>query len=176
MKTDEGVVLEFQNSPMPPDELRAREAFYGCMIWIVNAAPFRSRFHILSPLPDPASELAKDAVFCEERARWLGKVFWRRSENPGYETASMFLMRSKTEIADEIAALHVGHHLFEWERRRDVWFTAQAPVLFDLGDDVVWALQRYDDRGLLCVQRVTKSSFLSLHGGQEVGQAPAQEI
>jgi hypothetical protein len=33
-------VIELQHSPIAPDEMRARERFYGRMIWVIDAAPF----------------------------------------------------------------------------------------------------------------------------------------
>ena len=36
VKTSHGMVVEFQHSPMPPEEMAARERFYGNMIWIVD--------------------------------------------------------------------------------------------------------------------------------------------
>lgn len=36
VKTPHGLVIEFQHSPISPEEIRAREAFYGNMIWIVD--------------------------------------------------------------------------------------------------------------------------------------------
>jgi len=36
VKTPHGLVVEFQHSPMPFEEMMAREAFYGSMIWIVD--------------------------------------------------------------------------------------------------------------------------------------------
>src|SRR5262245_10153694 len=36
VKTDCGVVLEFQNSFLPPDEQQSRENFYPKMLWVVN--------------------------------------------------------------------------------------------------------------------------------------------
>jgi hypothetical protein len=36
VKTSHGLVIEFQHSVLDPDELAAREAFYGEMIWIVD--------------------------------------------------------------------------------------------------------------------------------------------
>ena len=38
VKAKSGVVLEFQNSPLPHQERVAREAFYGDMIWVVRAS------------------------------------------------------------------------------------------------------------------------------------------
>ena len=36
VKTESGVVLEFQHSPLPRDEREARENFYRNMVWVVN--------------------------------------------------------------------------------------------------------------------------------------------
>lgn len=36
VKTSHGLVIEMQNSPIHPDEMRSREEFYGEMVWIVN--------------------------------------------------------------------------------------------------------------------------------------------
>ena len=36
VKTDKGLVLEFQHSVMKPEELRSREKFYDNMVWIVD--------------------------------------------------------------------------------------------------------------------------------------------
>ncbi len=38
VKTDQGWVLEFQHSPIGPDERKAREAFYKKLVWIVDGA------------------------------------------------------------------------------------------------------------------------------------------
>ena len=36
VKTPHGLVVEIQNSPIRPEELRSREEFYGKLVWIVN--------------------------------------------------------------------------------------------------------------------------------------------
>ena len=36
VKAPHGLVLEFQHSPITPDEMRARETFYGELVWIVD--------------------------------------------------------------------------------------------------------------------------------------------
>ena len=151
VKTDTELVIEFQNSPMPPGELESREQFYGNMIWIVNGEKFKSRFHIFDPLPDPDSDFAQDLVFFEQRIDRLGRCFWRRSENPG--NTSMVRIRDYPEIEDEIWENYIGHHFFHWERPRSVWFNSTKPVYFDFGDEFLYLLQQYDDRGLMAVQK-----------------------
>jgi competence protein CoiA len=36
VKTDNGLVLEFQHSAITPEEVKAREQFYGDMVWVVD--------------------------------------------------------------------------------------------------------------------------------------------
>jgi|GEM_PF-1428493 competence CoiA-like predicted nuclease len=35
-RTNQGIVVEFQHSPLDPEDMKAREKFYGKMIWIVD--------------------------------------------------------------------------------------------------------------------------------------------
>jgi competence protein CoiA len=64
VKTALGLVIEFQHSQMSLEELRAREAFYGHMIWIVDGTPFASNFEVdRDPLPHPESRLLDEIVF-----------------------------------------------------------------------------------------------------------------
>src|SRR4029077_4744929 len=37
VKTDRGWVIEFQRSYLKPEERRSRDAFYGKLIWVVDA-------------------------------------------------------------------------------------------------------------------------------------------
>lgn len=44
---ESGIVFEFQNSPISPETIKAREDFYGeRMIWVVNGFGFKKNFHI----------------------------------------------------------------------------------------------------------------------------------
>lgn len=40
VKTQKGLVIEFQNSFLPVAEIKARESFYMQMIWVINASDF----------------------------------------------------------------------------------------------------------------------------------------
>ncbi|SFC72482.1 Competence protein CoiA-like family protein [Flavobacterium phragmitis] len=40
--TDEGLVIEFQNSAISPSTIAEREKFYGKMIWVINAESFKN--------------------------------------------------------------------------------------------------------------------------------------
>jgi competence protein CoiA len=40
VRTPSALVLEFQNSPISPEEITEREGFYGRLLWVVNASSF----------------------------------------------------------------------------------------------------------------------------------------
>ncbi len=180
VKTDDGRVIELQNSPMESVELRSRENFYGDMIWIVNGEKFVDTFHILDALPDPDAAFAQDIVFCPQRADWSGRLFWRLSENRDHVFGSgdLVLMHTMSEIEDQIEGEYVGHHLFDWKRPRSVWFESQKPVYCDFGsDDFLLQLKvyrTYGDRPLWCVQYVSKQFIIQSNGG--VYAIPANAI
>lgn len=163
VKTDRGLVIELQNSPMSFEELRSREAFYGRMIWIVNGAPFAKQFFLLDALPDPETAFATDLVFNRTHHAHQGRTFWRKSENPA--GGPLVLAHSMAEIREQIERNFAGHHLFDWVRARTVWFDATAPVFLDFGSDGFFWLKRYDSRNLWCVQRVSKRRLVAKNGG-----------
>lgn len=165
VKTATGAVLEFQNSPMPPNELRAREHFYGNMLWVVNGSPFREQFFIFSRLPSPDVAWVSDVVFAPQTVNRYGQAFWRHSENPGYQPGQLVLVHDMSEIQEQVDRDYVGHHLYDWVRSRSVWFESQVPVYIDFGGDLVWQLQRYNSTDLPCVQAIRKATLVRLHGG-----------
>lgn len=163
IKNSSELVIEFQNSPMAGEELSSREAFYKNMLWIVNGQGFRGNFHILHMLPDPKYDFVQDIVFHSRKHNHHGKSFHRKSENPG--DPLMVLIHSVEEIQDEIEQHYRGHHLFDWVKPRAVWYESKMRVFLDFGDEIMWNLQKYDDRGLLCVQAISKRRFVEDTGG-----------
>jgi competence protein CoiA len=166
VKTPAGTVLEFQNSAMSPQELQARERFYGRMLWIVNGTPFMNQFHILGRLPAQEAYWTQDLVFFPQKRDWRGRGFWRKSENPGHEPGGMVLIHDVSEIQDQIDKDYVGHHLYDWDRPRTVWFESRSPVFVDFGGDLLWNTQQYGHGGLQCVRAVRKATLISSHGGK----------
>jgi hypothetical protein len=172
VQTSTGKVIEFQNSPISLEELRSREEFYGNLIWIINARNFTKQFFLMSPVPDPMSELGRDIVFSNGQkpmkllkpAPLAGLMFWLRSENVGH--TGMVRIRGSHELKDAILSNYNGHHLFHWKRPRDVWLKAAAPVFFDFGDEALWRLQTYDEEyDVKTVRRVLKTAVVAKHGG-----------
>jgi len=126
VKTPSELVLEFQNSAMNSSELVSRENFYKTMLWIVNAADFDFTIH--QRMPDPDSEFGRDCDFLHPYA------FTRRSK----DSDEVHIRGLEPGIEENINDNYAGHHAFEWNRARDVWFGANTPVYFDLGHDDLW--------------------------------------
>jgi len=165
VRTASSTAIEFQNSPMTPEELASREAVYGTMVWVVNGLSFKSSFNILGALPDPSCEFARDLCFFPQRVGFLGRGFWRKSENPNTGPRDLVRIHSVDKIAEQVRANHIGHHLFDWRRPRSVWYLSSKPVYFDFHGPEVWELQKYDERGLMAVKRHDKMTFVSSLGG-----------
>jgi hypothetical protein len=157
VKTERGLVIEFQHSQMPVEELQAREAFYGSMIWIVDGTPFASHFEVdRDPLPHPTSTLLDEIVF----PPGLAGAFFKRSDIEQGGSSLYELHRAET-IQRRILEEYRGHHLFKWKRARTVWLQASAPVFIDFGSDVLHRLMRYSPPNRHCVQRISKAALIS---------------
>src|SRR6187551_3463787 len=46
VQTHTGLVIEFQASPISPQEIEERENFYGKMIWVLNGEDFKRRLKL----------------------------------------------------------------------------------------------------------------------------------
>jgi competence protein CoiA len=158
VKTSNGLVIEFQNSPMSIEELKSREKFYKNMIWIINGKSFKKNFYILHELPNPKAVFVKDIAFMDRKKDHQGKLFFRYSENE--ENASMVLVHSVNDLKDEINSNYIGHHLYDWVRPRTVWLNSNCRVFIDFDDDEILELQTYDTKGLKCIRKYNKEHFI----------------
>ncbi len=57
-------------------------------------------------------------------------------------------------------ASYCGHHQYDWVRPRKAWLDAACPVYVDFGEEVLLALEIYDETNLHCVRCVSKRKFL----------------
>jgi hypothetical protein len=172
VQTPSGMVIEFQNSPISIEELRSREQFYRDMLWIVNAKRFSRQFTLMSPVPDPNSELGRDIVFSHGQkpiellkpGPLAGLRFWLRSENIGH--TGMVEIHGSDEFADAILKSYNGHHLFHWKNPHYAWLNATAPVFLDFGDESLWHLQTYhEEYNVKAIRRILKTELVAEHGG-----------
>lgn len=192
VKTTDSTVIEFQNSAMSPAELASRENFYKKMLWIVNAQPFKAHFHILHQLPPPESPLTSKLHILRPPRFPLkpDQTGYRPTNDPVFAMDEDITMKgegfvaynlgfvgvggkrwSSTEAAQEkIADAYDGHHYLDWRRPRNVWFASSMPVYFDLGDEVLWHLQRFKDEHF-SVKWLRKADFIRTHSSAFPGDA-----
>lgn len=151
IKSDKGIILEIQNSPISLEELRSREAFYRNLVWIVNGKKFRDRFNIWNaPLPDPSAAGFEDIVFLSSQHKPSCSMFMRRTGK--WPMSQIFSTR---EIDKEISEAYVGHHSFHWVRPHIAWLEATCPVLIDFGGDLLWRFESYKGE-FSCVRAISK--------------------
>jgi competence protein CoiA len=171
VKLSGGLVVELQHSAMPLDEMRSREAFYGNMVWIVDADPFKKNLHIFHPLPDPTEPFVADLSFVTPVPEWRGHqsgggsgfdslMFFRRSER--VEGTKMQLLHTGREIAEHFPVTYQGHHLYLWMKPREVWYQTTKPTYLDLGDDLVALLAPYGPwrDTILCLKLLSKHALI----------------
>lgn len=155
IKSDKGIILEIQNSPISLEELRAREDFYKNMVWIVNGEKFRSRFKIWrAPLPDPEHSGFEDIIFIQTKYESSCTMFMRKSGK--WPMAQVFPTR---EIAKKIHNAYRGHHSFHWTRPHIAWTEAKCPVFLDFGTEILWKIENYRDQ-FNCVRAMTKEEVI----------------
>lgn len=158
VKTDKGLVIEFQNSPLSNDELQAREEFYKNIIWVINGTKFIKNFYIFHKLPPPDAAEFNDIVFNYPSRNHSIETFYRKSENPPNPT--MVLIHVIQELEHQIDQYYQGHHFYEWVKPRRVWFNSKKLVYIDFGGDILWSFQKYGVNDLPCVQGVCKKYFI----------------
>ena len=174
---------------MPDEERRAREEFYGNLLWIVDGRFFRGRFRILHPLPDPDAPVAEDIVWFPPHPEWRGDgigIFYRLSEmresHPDMAITKstvgsipgLVRIHDLGEIEEEVLDAYVGHRQFHWVRPRATWLDSPCPVFFDFGDDWVAKLDAYDDYELPCIRILAKDRLVreavSLADARQIGE------
>ncbi|WP_167494391.1 competence protein CoiA [Ectopseudomonas khazarica] len=159
-----GLVVELQHSPMPPDEMRSREAFYDNMVWIVDAGPFLQNITIFDCLPDPSAPFVQDLTFLGPHPLWRTNpvirngfdslMFKRRSE----QTDEIYSGRQ--ELSAYYPAFYKGHHLFLWMKAREVWYLTTKPTFLDFGAGRLGQLMRYGPDGW-CIRLLAKEQLVA---------------
>lgn len=171
IKTPTGIVIEVQHSAMTDAERSSREAFYGNLVWVVDGSGFRQNFDIYHPLPDPASELARDLVWAKTYRHLPGTfdgVFFRVSDALEHNAnatkadlgGDMHLVHFIDEIEEQLGQAYSGHRQYDWVRPRRTWLDATCPVYIDFGEDWLAQLMAYDESGLRCMRYVAKRKFV----------------
>lgn len=105
IRSRSGLVIELQNSPISPEEIREREEFYGNMIWIVNAQDFASRISLTRTYERDSGKLHSSKLVWKHP-----RESWRAAEEPvlldlGDATLRMVL-QERYRFSDTKYAVH----------------------------------------------------------------------
>ncbi len=164
IKTDDGLVIELQNSSISFEEIQSRNNFYKNIIWIVNGDSFRERFFLLHQLPDPDSKEMQDIQIMFEGNKNHYPAFYRVSENA--KDAKMVITHSLSDISELVDKQYIGHHLFAWKNSRINWYNEGVPIYFDFGDNLLYRLERYGKSKVFCMKIESKKMLVEKNGGQ----------
>ena len=158
VKTEDNLVIEFQNSSISYEEQISRQDFYKKMIWIVNGVKFKKSFNVLNQLPNPQDEFVRDIQFQPKRRNSFGMFFFRHSLNPDLANPKFegqaFLISDIKEIEIQIEESYIGHHLYHWSNPRKNWLSGESKVFIDFGDDNLYYLMNYSNEYKLSVVRI----------------------
>lgn len=167
VKTNYGLVIELQNSPISYEEQISREEFYKEMIWIINGEKFKNNFHILDKLPNPDDEFTQDICFQSRKHNHFGRTFFRFSESPELLLprnkqlqGQLYLAHSIEDIQMEIDKSYIGHHLFDWVKPRLNWLQHSSKVFIDFGDENLYRIVEYGSYKLTSLKIYSKAKII----------------
>ncbi len=160
VKLPNGMVIEFQNSPMSHKELQSREHFYGDMIWVVNGRSLAKNMKLRAALPDP-NHASMVNIGVQNTNHKTHFIYFHISE---YQPDELIEIHSSDKIESLIKGTHVGHFFYEWKRPKQVWLNATKPVYLDFGKGILWQLKRFNEFSSFCIQAHRKEEFLRRYG------------
>ncbi|WP_341273595.1 competence protein CoiA [Olivibacter jilunii] len=151
VKTKNGIVLEFQNSPITPIEIRNREKFYKNMLWVINGAEFKHHFDLIAKLPSPKSQKVKN---CRKEYGNYGQ----------FVVCDVLINgRYKKHLIHAVEKYLNGDNsnlfLFHWNHERKHWKVANKRKFIDFGGEYLYELKKYNDE-LECVKLWEKYEFI----------------
>jgi hypothetical protein len=87
-------------------------------------------------------------------------MFHRRSEKD--PESGMVELHTGRELSSYFPAAYAGHHLFFWNRPRQVWFGTTKPTYLDMGNGMLAELMRYGARpdAIWCVRLLPKELLI----------------
>lgn len=97
VRTPNGDIIEFQNSPISSSTIRIREEFYKNMVWVVNAIEFKENFKIWSLVRAKKREI--EAIYFDE-LRYLNENDYqdKSSKNNDIQKKKLEIETKKEEL------------------------------------------------------------------------------
>lgn len=135
-------VIEFQKSSISTKEIREREAFYGRMLWVIDALDFNL-----------------------EKAWHLHYRHYDRSNTqPPYFTPEWQEYANERFSYCEKSWEKEPHYRWLWPRKS--WLAAKKTILLDRGFDYLLRIKwKSSTGGLLICNKITKEQFIKLVSG-----------
>lgn len=143
VRNKNGIVIEFQNSPISMSTIAAREAFYGKMFWVINAKNFVDHLNIWSLVTkelkgveeDHRKSLAADSYFYrtemeEFRKRIAKKERDIKSTKDQLSTAK-FHMESYLRTPEQIA-IAASMSIAKWDEIKNAYDEVNYHSIYDL--------------------------------------------
>jgi hypothetical protein len=145
VRTDNGLVLEFQHSVIAPDEVRSREEFYGNMIWVVDGR--RSPNNVFYFETSLSRGTQTDSLAARRRRtsdRSSGQLTIEDFDLSDDQSEDTTVPVSTDKPAGAPSELERPIH---WQGRTKIfhdWSQATKPVYIDFGNGILWQLMKFD--------------------------------
>jgi hypothetical protein len=131
VKTPDGRVIEFQASPISPEEIRERENFYGSMVWILRGEDFEDWF-----------DIRESSRYAKRRCLQCGlKQGWPMRESAAYVHGNS--CASCGGDLERLETFERPYWTFRWKHPRRSWGAAQRPVGVDFDGMIFWIRKLY---------------------------------
>lgn len=109
VKTNAGVVIEFQNSTISPETIKEREVFYGeKMIWVINGEHFKKNFRHWDH-----EYLNEWAIYIETEKEFSDTGFYKKTP--------ALVVNAKDIKKEEVKAILVKHK-FDYMPEKDIYY------------------------------------------------------
>lgn len=148
-------VIEFQRSGISPEEIRSREAFYGRMVWVVDAREFN----------------------LEPAWHWHYKSFSRSKPEPSVNLFSMIDASGNYNRQDPVTLKWLEwsaerreyamrrqmlNPCFKWLWPRKSWFAASKAIFLDTGDEQLLMIKKVykGSNTYIACKPITKTTFV----------------
>ncbi|WP_183580349.1 competence protein CoiA [Mucilaginibacter sp. X5P1] len=138
-----GIVIEFQNSPISMSTISARETFYGKMFWVINAKNFMEHLNIWSLVTkelkeleeDNRKSLAMDSYFyrteMEEFRKKIAKKEREIRSTKEQLSSAKFHMESYFKNPEQITAVALAS-MAKWDEMKNGYEEANYYSIYDL--------------------------------------------
>jgi competence protein CoiA len=165
IKTNNGTVIEFQNSAISEHELKSREKFYGKMFWIINAEKYLKGIEFTSRLPNPfIIEMDDLKISADNKNKYF--ITWLLSKNKVYEPGELVEIDNSNLFTKLVNEAFNGYHYSIWRRPVLQWFFCSKPVIFDFGGELLYKLIIYPKNKFYCFKEIDKKKLIIKNGGK----------